>query len=97
MQQNDGLSPTAIGVSQPGRSTGTSRPGWRSVASRARAGAAPPQHGLSSDTMVLITSDCGAMRSLGIKMVRITSDCAPVAQHALRGTNPWEYCRRVEL
>ena len=28
---------------------------------------ATPQHGLSSDTMALVTSDCGTMRSLSIK------------------------------
>ena len=28
---------------------------------------APPQHGLSYTNMALITSDCGAMRSLGIE------------------------------
>ena len=27
----------------------------------------PPQHGLSSKTMTLITSDCGATRSLSIR------------------------------
>ena len=30
-------------------------------------GAAPPQHELYSNKMALITSDCGKMRSLGIK------------------------------
>ena len=30
-------------------------------------GAGPPRHGLSSDKMALVTSDCGTMRSLSIK------------------------------
>ena len=38
-----------------------------------------PQHGLSSKTMTLITSDSGAARSLGIKMGPITSGCVPSA------------------
>ena len=37
----------------------------------------PPPHGLSSNTMALITSDCDAMRSAPHQMARITSDCAP--------------------
>ena len=34
---------------------------------RCKLSARPAQHGLSSDTMALITSDCGDMRSLGSK------------------------------
>ena len=35
----------------------------------------PPQHGLSSDNMALITSDCGTVCSLEYQMALITSGC----------------------
>ena len=41
------------------------------------AGAGSPQHGLSSKTMALITSDCDAMRVHAHQMALITSDCVP--------------------
>ena len=38
----------------------------------------PPQHGLSSNKMAPITSDCGATRLHAHQMALITSDCVPV-------------------
>ena len=37
----------------------------------------PPQHGLSSNKMALITSYCDAMRTHEHQMALITSECAP--------------------
>ena len=36
----------------------------------------PPQHGLSSKKMALITSYCDEMRAHGHQMALITSECA---------------------
>ena len=40
----------------------------------------PSQHGLSSHTMALITSDCDAMRLREHQLALITSGCAPSIQ-----------------
>ena len=54
----------------------------------------PPQHGLPSNEMALITSDCGTMRSLGIKWPLITSGCVLFSAHPrhpeLHGPEPEE-------
>ena len=47
----------------------------------ANAGAGPPPHGLPSNTMALITTDCDAMRFLRTKMALITSDCVTFRRH----------------
>ena len=41
------------------------------------AGVPPPQHGLSSNKMALITSDCDAMRAPEHQTALITPECAP--------------------
>ena len=50
-------------------------------AARGAPGAGTPQHGLSSNNMALITSDCDAMRTHGRQMALITSGCGAMRTH----------------
>ena len=43
-----------------------------------------PQHGVSSNQLALITSDCDAMRLREHQMALVTSDCAPSRRPARR-------------
>ena len=54
-------------------------------------GAGTPQHGLSSNKMALITSDCGAMHAHGHQMALITSECVPAGGLLERIYNNLDY------
>ena len=47
-----------------------------------------PQHELLSNTMALITSYCGAMRTHEHQMALITSECVPFTGDCLRDQDP---------
>ena len=61
-------------VAKPGGKAKAAKPSGRTAI---KGCGAPHSIDHNADTMALVTSDCGAMRSAEPQMALITSDCAP--------------------